>query len=832
MSSCRAGHPYRCDNGLCAIDAASCLDSQTMCPAQQSVRCPNGACVLNILTCAGLQELPSGCNNSAPNKCWNGACVNSTTLCPSTDMCVGEPTFTRCPLSQKCVANTTTDCLGDVIAPCNPPSFSCGSCESDVNNCATVQGCPLSMPTRCASGVCAAVGQCPPTVVCDVGQIVCADGSCQNSLQACPPFPSCATGTLLCPDKTCKQSCTQDICPPASPLKCLDASCTNDLKLCPGIVSVTTNPGVPNGPDSYVSLCPDPSTPAMCFDGRCRTSQGCLDLASQVNASILGGAAGLGTCAEPSIICPDGSCVTDPPGASRVGVYCPIIPRCPADTYRCGDGSCRSSFVPGGGCPLGKLRCEDGLCRSTCLAYDGCGLDAPFHCANRNCATSPEGCVNQPSTLGVAPRNSVSRRLLQASSNSTTNVTTWCYSNCLSQIKAYQMTVTVNPSAKTRVDLAVDSSNNVVASVSLPPGSVLSASNNAISIEFRPVGDSQLRSAENAIHPSRQFEFGTRMTFAETLLSVAFECVVPSTVIPNFALNLTYSAYVDFTRKPSTQFLSTQNSGPDVCLAYLYRIPALRYSRWACFPDGVVPRHSAPPNAMPAGVQLNRVQGPISDCGSGSKGKIYGFIHSPLKAVNVNSALTEKSWAERNVLIVLMIFLAVAVVSILCIYGGVRLQRYRKKYQKEAQEVDKMIEEVEEMQQYGGTAGTKDDEVEMVPNIMVVQLPQLQEALNAENREKKEKELEELRLESEERKKHLEKLRSDRDNLAQELVQLQADLAKKQNAPMARPVIEDFSPQETGPAATTEASPVALRVNTVSTKVSFQSVRPTKKKDL
>lgn len=830
VSTCRAGYPYRCSNGLCATDANSCLDPLTMCSAQQPVRCPNGACVTDVALCGALQALPTGCSSAVPLKCWNGECVNSTALCPTSDVCVGQPTFSRCPLSQVCVADVATGCLSDAIVPCPPPSFSCGSCETNVDNCATVQGCPLSTPIRCASGGCAGVGQCPPTVVCDVGQVVCADGSCQNTLQACPPFPSCAAGTVLCPDKTCKQTCSEDICPAASPLKCLNAACTSNLKLCPGVVSVTINPGIPNGPDAYKMACPNSSAPTLCFDGRCRTAQGCLDFAAQVNASTPGGAAGLSGCASPQILCPDGSCVTDPVGASRVGVYCPIIPRCPANTYRCGDGSCRSSFVPPAACPSGKLRCEDGLCRAACLAYDGCGLDAPFHCANRNCAKSPEGCVNQPSTLGVAPRNSVGRRLLQ----DITNVTTWCQSNCLSQIKAYQMTVTVNPSTKTKVDLAIDESNNVVASVILPSGSLLSTGNNAISIEFRPVGDSQMRSAENAVHPTRQAEFGTQMTYAESLLSVAFECVVSKTVVPNFALNLTYSAYVDFTRKPSTQYLSNQNSGPDVCLAYLYRIPALRYARWTCFPDGVVPRHTVPPNTMPAGVQLNRVQGPISDCGSGSAGKIYGFVHSPLKATNVNAASTEKTWAEKNVLLVLLIFLGVAVALMLCIYGAIRLQRYRKKYLKEAEEVDKMIDEVEEMQQYGGTAGTKDDEVEMVPNIMVVQLPQLQEALDAENREKKEKELEQLRLESEERRKHLETLRNDRDNLAQELSLLQADLAKKQNAPVARPVIEDFSPAETGGPAQPSAevaAPSTIRVNTAN-KASFQSVRPTKKKDL
>jgi shikimate kinase len=387
------------------------------------------------------------------------------------------------------------------------------------------------------------------------------------------------------------------------------------------------------------------------------------------------------------------------------------------------------------------------------------------------------------------------------------------------------MTVTVDPSSSPQIDLAVDVSNNVIASVKLLSGSLLSTSNDPVTIEFRPVADSLLRSAENAVHPTRQTEFGAQLSYAETLLSVAFECAVPTTVVSPFALNLTYSATIDFTRRPITQL---QNSGPDVCLAYLYRIPALRYSRWTCFPDGAA-RRNAPPSA---GVQLNRVAGPISDCGKGPFGKIYGFIHSPLKATNVEVVSKEKTWAEKNVLLVLMIFLLAAIMLILCVYCGFRLQRYRKKYLKEAAAVDKMIDEVDEMQQYGGTAGTKDDEVEMIPNIMVVQLQQLQETMNTQTKEEKEKELEQLRLDSEERKKHLETLRADRDNLAAELAQLQSDLHKQQNAPVARPVIEDFSPQETSLPTSVDIPSTALRVDTQSTKATFQSVRPTKKKNL
>jgi len=349
-----------------------------------------------------------------------------------------------------------------------------------------------------------------------------------------------------------------------------------------------------------------------------------------------------------------------------------------------------------------------------------------------------------------------------------------------------------------------------------------------------------MRNAENAVHPTRTGEFGDYLTYAQTLLSVAFECVVPSDVIAPFALNLTYSATIDFTRLPSTQFLTNQLYGPDVCLAYLYRIPALHYSRWTCFPDGVTARHAQPPNQLPPGVQLNRVEGPISDCGvSGPLGKIYGFIESPLQATNVDVSQTQLTWAQQNVLLVLMIFLLAAIVLILCIYAGCRLQRYHKKYIKEAAAVDKMQDEVDEMEQYGGQAGTKDDEVEMVPNIMVVQLPQLQEQMDAKHKEDQEKEMEQLRLENEERKKHLATLRTDRDNLAAELAQLQTELSKQQNAPVARPVIEDFTPQDTAgvplvssASSTSLDAPSTLRTVTPSTKTSFQSVRPTKKKDL
>jgi len=54
-------------------------------------------------------------------------------------------------------------------------------------------------------------------------------------------------------------------------------------------------------------------------------------------------------------------------------------------------------------------------------------------------------------------------------------------------------------------------------------------------------------------------------------------------------------------------------------------------------------------------------------------------------------------------------------------------------------------------------------------------------------------------------------------------------------APVARPVIEDFTPSDSSGSAaapSAEAAPSALRQNTAANKAQFQSVRPTKKKDL
>jgi len=258
----------------------------------------------------------------------------------------------------------------------------------------------------------------------------------------------------------------------------------------------------------------------------------------------------------------------------------------------------------------------------------------------------------------------------------------------------------------------------------------------------------------------------------------------------------------------------------------------LSYSRWVCVPEGILARIENAPNQQPAGVQLDHVTQPFSDCGQANIGKIYGFIHSPLEAQTGNGQVAEESWAQKNVLLILMIFLLAAVFLMLCIYCAVRLRRYRDKYLKEAKNVDLLKEEVNEMEMFGGTAGTKDDEVEMVQNPLVVQLQTLQENLNAKTKEEQEAELRQLQEENEARQHNLAAMRQNVETLAAELKRLQGDLERQNTAPV-RPVIEDFQPHDTAgtPAVAVVVDNTPVRAPATQ-KTTFTTARPTRRKDL
>jgi len=457
------------------------------------------------------------------------------------------------------------------------------------------------------------------------------------------------------------------------------------------------------------------------------------------------------------------------------------------------------------------IACEDGLCRDRCHQFDGCPLSKPFHCKNRECASSESECGKQKGGSGY------SRRLLQDEEEVEPSA---CTSNCLSEVKALLMQYTVDSSLTTEFAIAIHPTKNVpVAWITVPSGAVVATGVPAIQV--RPVADSVMLDAENAVHPSRQGEFAAQMTYAETLLSVAFECVVDETVDFPFSLDLVYRAEIDATRMPDTTL-----PFPDVCLAYLYRIDSLGYARWACV-DGSDADRVANPPASTDSSNPYMVTGKVPDCGQAGEGKIYGFIHSPITKF-ADTKSFELSWAQRNVLSVLLIFLSLGILGVLAFYWISRLFRYKKKFEKEKEAVAIKKDEVEEMQQFGGTAGAKDDEVEMTANPLVIQMKDMERRMNENQIKIQQEEAENQKLESEARQDHIQKLNDDRSKLATDLAALKAELAKQKSAPVSKPQIVDM---EAPPTTASAASKKVTQTTTSKNVFSAKQPRKQKKKD-
>jgi hypothetical protein len=517
-----------------------------------------------------------------------------------------------------------------------------------------------------------------------------------------------------------------------------------------------------------------------------------------------------GLCGSDETLCHDGSCMPDSPYTAK-GHLCPIIPRCPLGQFRTSSGTCSATKETVKKCAAGFKRCEDGACRKTCLHYDGCPVSKPFHCPTRECASSLGDCQRVKSE----GQPLWSRRLLAADAPEPTA----CHTNCMSEIKPVTLQYTADSARSAKFAMAVHPTKNTpVAWLEVPSGAMVGNSSKP-TIQIRPVADSIMRWAENAVHPSRVSDFTDHMTYVESLLSPAFECSVDDTVQTPFRLSLVFEATIDSTREPQTQNQGDQN--PDVCLAYLYRIPSLSYARWACIPFDHAERRDNPPVADFAPDKY-LLKSSVPDCGSAYEGKVYGFVHSPI-SVTITSNNNELTWAQRNKLGVVMIILSLIIVVLLGLFTLKRFMRYRKKYHEEREAVNKIKDEHEEMEQFGGQAGQKDDEMEMVSNPLVVQMKDMQRRLDEKSQQMAREEQAQLQQESAQRKEVIASLQTDRDDLAAELARLQAELASQQAVPQARPQMEDVAPVAAAPVAATQVAQQQKQTT-------FTSARPKKKK--
>jgi hypothetical protein len=323
----------------------------------------------------------------------------------------------------------------------------------------------------------------------------------------------------------------------------------------------------------------------------------------------------------------------------------------------------------------------------------------------------------------------------------------------------------------------------VIASITIPSGAlVLTNGATTTSISIRAVADSRMRYAVNEIVPSRQAQYGSYLDFPITVLSVAFECVLPAEVKPKFSLNFTYTAWIDLTPATGVDY-------EDVCLARLVELQG--FSTWECLISDRNLRGNATTSASnyyvhKDGAPSQEVQSVFQSCSPSSapgvispyNGSVYAFIFSPVP--DVPQSPEGLDVVQRNIVwIVLGILLGFALLILLA-YCAFRLFRYREKYHTEREEADRLQEEVENMKQFGGDSGNKDDQVAMTANPLAVQLKDVQARYNEEEMKLQQSEAALRRQEGEIRAQHIDNMRDNRNKLAQELEKLKAQLAEAQ----------------------------------------------------
>jgi len=743
-SSCPVELPVRCDNGLCAVSKTMCLNETTGCPSNWTM-CDNGVCVIEKDSCAALRSSNNGCPIDRPFKCSNGACVLSRAYCPLSNGCPRERPV-RCAIDQSCQEDVDA-CVGRTT--CEDQGWTkCAdsSCAPNATSCFALNGCPVLKPIRCGQGDCARVhSECPLTVACDAGMLLCYDGKCVADKSLCARTLPCEVGLVLCPDNTCKANYTAcGGCPMGSPVLCPTGECRSNINSCPS--PITVPPGSVGTPpaDGFV----------QCFDGSYKRSfAACQRWAADIHSVSSSNDVINGVCPSSETLCPNGAC-------AKKNEDCEVVAACPAShAWRCWNGECTSSkdeCPAEQACPAARDRCEDGTCRSKCLQFDGCPLSNPYHCPNRECAASPDEC--EAATI-FDPSLALKRRL-----QSTDQQVEACYENCHSQIKAANFQFTVPSSTSTNLVLATDSNYIVQARLTVPAGAFDTLS----ALYVRSVGDSRMRNNVNKVTVSRRSDVDgqTYLTYPKTLLSVAFECAVDENVVQPFRVPLTVTAHIDMDADPIYQ---------DVCLATIYSLEDMDFHAWSCVDKTEAARRANPVRSAATNLTETEgiVKGVIHSCG---QGQIYGFVYAPLRRETSTVSDPDRFFADNLIYIVLGV-VGFAGLAALVIYMINRLHRYRSKYHDERKAVEAMQEEVDNMEQFGGAAGRKDEELEMQANPLVIQMRDMQAALDARNNEIK---IEEARMREEEsaaRQEAITALQTDKDRLARELEKLKAELA-------------------------------------------------------
>jgi regulator of replication initiation timing len=359
---------------------------------------------------------------------------------------------------------------------------------------------------------------------------------------------------------------------------------------------------------------------------------------------------------------------------------------------------------------------------------------------------------------------------------------------------------TLDISKTQTIPIALNKALVTIASITIPSGALaLTNGASTTSISIRAVSDSRVRYAVNEIVPSRRSEFGSYLDYPITVLSVAFECVLPQEVKPFFTLNFTYTAWIDLI-PPVVDY-------KDVCLARLVELQG--FSTWECLVSDRNLRGNSTTDASSfyvhkSGTPAQEVTSVFQSCSPSTapgvvspyNGSVFAFIFSPLPDVPASPEGLDV--VQRNIVwIVLGILLGFALLILLA-YCAFRLFRYREKYHTEREEADRLQEEVENMKQFGGDSGNKDDQVAMTANPLAVQLKDVQARYNEQEMKLQKAEAQLRKQEGEIRAQHIDNMRENRNKLATELEKLKAQLAEAQAVQPKATFEQDEGPTYTG----------------------------------
>eukprot|EP00808_Paulinella_micropora_P018113 g10196.t1 len=752
-TGCPPATPHRCQ-----VDG-SCADTPEKCPEPSGCAKGEVRCTETTGWCVAERDYPAACEVECPTphvRCATGSCRASFKDCRGLNLC---------PLDRpvRCVDGT---CRAQPAGSGNvggggggedtcQPAVSCnlnetlcydGSCA--LGPCVTVLACPFPLQMCIRDWTCRLPAHCNETVAlqCPLASpVLCPSGRCVTDATDCGACPY-GGGVKLCAGAPS--------CPPDRPSLCFDGGCAPSAADCAARRTMVNQHSTIHTleqalellmvADANIAACsvptppppqpppPTPSTPAGSTTPTTTTT----------NATAA-------TATAHRVVCGDGACVTDP----RV---CHVIPPCPVNSYRCKDGRCgtrkeceeRNKALPpcAGSPPL--HRCEDGLCRTNCLQYDGCGsrpqttdgLARPFHCSNRECGIDEDECEILATGETWRARRRVTSKSLQqqdAVNPDTGEPQTYtpqlpCLSNqfgpCRNSVKIRPFDLTVSNAVSARLDLCPDTLMQLhipVGALQLHPAVVSPAT-----LSLRPVGESVMRNALNVVHPSRRrndvFDYPPLMSFAQTVVSPAFECSVSPEVKQPFAVNLTISADVDDARMdPAGHWIE------DVCLARLVRVKGVSW--WLCLYSGEerrifcpetvdtdctmgakIPRNPAtsPPPPFRVVSSFNRCVQTAREAGEVGVGQplVYAFITAPLLSQKIPPP-PPRDWVQENMVYIVLAIVGACFLIFVMVFIAGRLRRYLDKHRYAKREKLEAAGNFANVQAFGILAGKDDVDV-------------------------------------------------------------------------------------------------------------------------